>query len=162
MGTNYYRIPSVSAIEQRKRMLQSRILTMPTTPSLIERGFKYLDDPEDELFSMNPWDEFMQDMSVHLGKRSAGWKFCWNFHDNRYYQDRASLLAFIRSGRVVDEYGIEVPVEEFITMALEWGQPDGRVVDEEYIKQYHADSLFGERHDLEIDGLRVSRSTEFS
>jgi hypothetical protein len=73
-----------------------------------------------------------------------GWKFCWNFHKEKYYKDKESLLNFIRSGRVMDEYGEEMNVEEFITMALEWGQPNGLVADKE------------------VDGLRVSSSTEFS
>jgi hypothetical protein len=79
-----------------------------------------------------------------------GWKFCWNFHDNRYYKDKESLLEFICSGRVVDEYGEECDVEEFITMALEWGQPDGLPAD---VESYY---------DKEIDGLWVSSSIAFS
>jgi hypothetical protein len=162
MGTNYYRIPKVSEIEQRKVKLQSRIQTMPITPSFIERDFRFIDDPNDEWCKLSPWDEFIEGTNIHLGKRSGGWKFCWNFHNNQYYTDKESLLEFIRSGRVVNEYGDELDVEEFITMALEWGRPNGLTADAEYFNttEHHAWMSNTEAyHDREIDGLRVSAST---
>jgi hypothetical protein len=164
MGTNYYRIPTESEIETRKEQLLARVHDMPVTPSFIENDFRFIDNPNDEWSSLSPWDEFVEGTSIHLGKRSSGWRFCWNFHDNRYYQDRASLLAFVRSGRVVDEYGTEWPVEEFIAMALEWGQPDGLTADAEYFdKNPHPwMSNPSAYHDRDVDGLRVSSSTEFS
>ena len=67
---------------------------------------------------------------------------------------------------MVDEYGEEQDVEEFITMALEWGQPNGLIVNEIYrIKQRAkgVGSFFDkpEYDDLIIDGLRVSSSNDF-
>jgi hypothetical protein len=95
-----------------------------------------------------------------------GWKFCWNFHENKYYSNKEELLEFIRGGRVVDEYGEEQEVEEFISMALEWGQPDGLVVNEEYELEEQKKGrriFYGEKYwDRIVDGLRVSSSTEFS
>ena len=165
MGTNYYRIPKASEVEKKKLLLESRIRKMPITPSSIERGFRYIDNPTDEWSSLSPWDEFIEGTSIHLGKRSGGWKFCWNFHNNQYYKDKESLLKFIRSGRVVDEYGDEMDREEFITMALEWGQPNGLVADKEYFDSTNHHSWMSnpsDYFDKEIDGLRVSSSTEFS
>ena len=52
-------------------------------------------------------------------------------------------------------------VEEFITMALEWGQPDGhdaKSYRREHPRQYHYDF---EREEEYIDGLRVSPHTDF-
>ena len=146
MGTNYYRIP---------------------TASEVERGFRYIETDSDlpYLDIANPWDEFIEGTSIHLGKRSGGWKFCWNFHKEKYYKDKESLLNFIRSGRVVDEYGEEMNVEEFITMALEWGQPNGLVADKEYFDRtahHRWMSNPSDYYDKEVDGLRVSSSTEFS
>jgi hypothetical protein len=69
---------------------------------------------------------------------------------------------------VVDEYGEEMDVEEFIKMSLEWGEPDGLVVNEEYRKKERMNGrgtfwLDNNKYDdLIIDGLRVSTSTEFS
>ena len=165
MGTNYYRIPKASEVEKKKLLLESRIRKMPITPSSIEQGFRYIDNSKDEWSSLSPWDEFIEGTSIHLGKRSGGWKFCWNFHKEKYYKDKESLLNFIRSGRVVDEYGTEMKVEEFITMALEWGQPNGLVADEKYFNSTEHHSWMSnpsDYYDKEIDGLRVSSSTEFS
>ena len=54
--------------------------------------------------------------------------------------------------------------EEFIQMALSWGQEDGWDI-ETYYKEHpdHRMSFFSnEKHEEYIDGLRVSPSTEFS
>ena len=162
MGTNYYRIPTEQEIEERRARLQKNISEMEMTPSSIGYGFKF--EKQDSWETETPWDVFIEGTSVHLGKRSSGWKFCWNFHNNKYYKDKKSLLKFIRTGRVVDEYGEEWDVEEFITMALEWGQPDGLVADKEYFDKnpHHWMSNPSDYYDKEIDGLRVSSSTEFS
>ena len=67
---------------------------------------------------------------------------------------------------IVDEYGDEQDVEEFITMALEWGEPDGLVVNEEYRRKERTNGMGSffdkpEYDDKIIDGLRVSSSTDF-
>jgi hypothetical protein len=109
---------------------------------------------------------FIDGTNIHLGKRSSGWKFCWNFHKDKYYTNKEELLSFIRSGRVVDEYGAEWNVEDFITMSLEWGEPDGWVVNEEYRKEQRSKGVGTyfdkpEYDDRIVDGLRVSSSTDF-
>ena len=165
MGTNYYRIPKASEVEQRKQKLQSRIRTMPISASAVEREFRFLDDPDDEWSRMNPWDEFVQDTNIHLGKRSMGWKFCWNFHENKYYSNKEELIAFVLNGRVVDEYGEEQDPQKFLDMAFAWGEPDGLVADKEYFdKTEHHRWMSNpeDYYDHEVDGLRVSSSTEFS
>jgi len=165
MGTNYYRIPTVEEMENKKTKLIRSVTNLDISPSNIECGFRVPID--DQWGSESPWDTFIDGTNIHLGKRSSGWKFCWNFHDNKYYSNKEELLKFIRDGRVVDEYGEELDVNEFIVMALNWGEPDGLVVDKEYRKQqrikghgsFWTDS---EKYDdLIIDGLRVSTSTDF-
>ena len=165
MGTNYYRIPTHEEMDTRKQTLIGFITDLELSPENIEGGFKLI-SPRKEWEWFSPWDMFLEDTNIHLGKRSAGWKFCWNFHKDKHYHDKESLLEFIRSGRVVDEYGDEWNVEEFITMALEWGEPDGLVVNEIYRIQQRvkgAGSFFDkpEYDDLIIDGLRISSSTDF-
>ena len=165
MGTNYYRIPKSSEVVTRYQQLIMDLGEMDLwSPSDAKNGFRTIRVTEYE--NMSPWQRFSGDLSVHLGKRSSGWKFCWNFNGNRFYSNKSELLKFIRSGRVVDEYGSEIAQEEFIQMALEWGQPDGAVLNEEYENQRrekNPDSfIWGPKYyDLEIDGLRVSRSTDF-
>jgi hypothetical protein len=164
MGTNYYRIPTQSEMETRKAKLIKDIADLDISPSNIETEFRQY-NYEDFWDSESVWDEFVEGTNIHLGKRSGGWKFCWNFHKDKYYKDKESLLNFIRTGRVVDEYGEEVDVEEFITMALEWGQPNGLVADKEYFDRTEHHSWMSNPsayYDKIIDGLRVSSSTEFS
>ena len=165
MGTNYYRIPTAGEMQDRRRDLILQVTDMELTPSNVERQFRVNGEGWD---LESPWDSFLKDTCVHLGKRSGGWKFCWNFHDKKYYSNKEQLLKFIRSGRVVDEYGEEHTPEDFIEMALNWGQPHGLVLNEEYRRKERAKGhgwfwLDSEKHDdLIIDGLRVSTSTEFS
>jgi len=166
MGTCYYRIPQASEMDERKLKLMLDVSDLDLTPNNIERNFCL--PKEDSFECESVWDVFLEGINIHLGKRSFGWKFCWNFHNNKYYSNKEELLSFIRSGRVVDEYGDEMGVEEFITMSLEWGEPDGLVVNEEYRKKERMNGrgtfwLDNNKYDdLIIDGLRVSTSTEFS
>jgi len=165
MGTNFYRIPKEDEIDKRYKKFKNRLKEMDiTNPSLIEDGYRFIDNPEDEWSRLSPWDEFTEGTSIHLGKRSSGWKFCWNFHNGKYYNTKEELLDFIRKGRVVDEYGSPMEVEEFIEMSLNWGQPDGMVADKEYFDKHERLSWFNseDHYDKEIDGLRISSSTEFS
>ena len=165
MGTNFYRIPKSKEVMERHQKLHNRVQRLDWFDvGQLSCNFRTIENPEDEWSPLNPWDEFMDNMQIHLGKRSMGWKFCWNFHDNKYYSNKKELLKFIRSGRVLDEYGQLIDTEEFIEMALEWGEPDGLVADKEYFDKHERHSyLNSERYyDRVIDGLRVSSSTEFS
>ena len=159
MGTNYYRIPTAKEVEGRRNKLMSEIRKMDMDPSSVENKFS---KPQEDSFDwISPWDSFTEGMSIHLGKRSMGWKFCWNFHENKYYSNKEELLEFIRGGRVVNEYGEEQEVEEFMEMSLEWGQPDGLIVNGEYEKRRGI--FYGEKYwDNIVDGLRVSSSIYFS
>lgn len=165
MGTNYYRIPQADEMDERKFKLLDKITNLDLSPSNINCEFGESVDYEWD--RVNPWQIFVNETNIHLGKRSSGWKFLWNFHKDKYYSNKDELFAFIRSGRIVDEYGEEENVEDFITMALEWGQPDGWVVDREYRKKQRSKgggSFFDDEKydDRVIDGLRVCHSTDFS
>lgn len=167
MGTNYYRIPTAEEVEERKAKLIARVQELDLSPANIERYFTTIENPKSSWDYYSPWSEFTEDLNIHLGKRSGGWKFCWNFHKDSYYSNKEELLAFIQSGRVVDEYGEEWDPEEFIKMALDWGQPDGWVHNEAYEREMQKTTgrpfFWGPNYwDREVDGLRVSQSTEFS
>jgi hypothetical protein len=161
MGTNYYRIPSVEEMEKRKQELIDNINSLDISPSSIERKFATI-QKENDWGNYSIWDLFTDGTNIHLGKRSSGWKFLWNFNDKKFYSNKEELLNFIRIGRVIDEYGNEMDVEDFITMALEWGQPDGydlKRYRQEHPRQYHYDFEVKEEY---IDELRVSPNNEFS
>lgn len=160
MGTNFYRLPKYKEVQTRKEKLIDRIQELDITNlHVIENGFKTIEG-ESEWNSITPWEEFMEGMSVHLGKRSGGWKFTWNFHDNKFYSNKEELFAFIRSGCVVDEYGTEMSPDDFIDMALKWGQPDG-LDNQTYYKQNPHLHYSSSNDDRYVDGLRVSSATVF-
>ena len=163
MGTNYIRIPTAEEMEAKRKRLEKTVKDLIMEPSLISREFQIT--KEDSWESESPWDEFLDGTNVHLGKRSSGWKFCWNFNDNKYYSNKKELIKFVLSGRVVDEYGEEIDPQEFLDMAFAWGEPDGMVADEEYFNTTNHHSWMSNPaayYDKIIDGLRVSSSTEFS
>jgi len=147
MGTNYRRIPKISDMVSKSQKLTLRLQEMNLyDASMTYNGFNFI--KTDGLNSNSPWDEFTDGMSVHIGKRSGGWKFSWNFHNGKFYTNKKELFDFIRSGRIVNEYGEQIPTEEFIHMAIGWC----------------VDGLDGieEGYEKEVDGLSVSTSTDFS
>lgn len=162
MGTNYYRVLKIEEMVKRRNVLLEKIKQLPLSPSDIEMRFRTVGSDAEYLWECSsPWEDFIEGSSVHLGKRSWGWKFMWNFHNNKYYSDKKSLLYFIRGGRVFDEYGDEMDPDEFIRMALEWGQPDGWDT-ETYYKVNPRGYDFSRFYDRYVDGLRISSSTDFS
>ena len=164
MGTNYYRIPTQSEMETRKSKLIKDIADLDISPSNIETEFRQYKS-EYSWDSESVWDRFIEGTSIHLGKRSSGWKFCWNFHKDKYYSNKEELIQFILSGRVVDEYGEQIDSQEFLDMAFAWGEPDGLVADKEYFDSTNHHSWMSnpsDYYDKEVDGLRVSSSTQFS
>jgi hypothetical protein len=165
MGTNYYKIPTAEEMENRKEKLIKQVSELDLSIKNFETGFGV--QIENSWACETPWDVFINGSCIHLGKRSGGWKFCWNFHEKKYYTDKEELLEFIRSGRVVNEYGDEMNVDEFIEMALNWGEPDGHTFNDAYIQKERLKGVGAfwddpRYYDLEIDGLRVSTSTDFS
>ena len=164
MGTNYYRIPTQSEMETRKSKLIKDIADLDISPSNIETEFRQYKS-EYSWDSESVWDRFIEGTSIHLGKRSSGWKFCWNFHKDKYYSNKEELIQFVLSGRVVDEYGEQIDSQEFLDMAFAWGEPDGLVADKEYFDSTNHHSWMSnpsDYYDKEVDGLRVSSSTQFS
>jgi hypothetical protein len=162
MGTNFYRIPTEAEIKERHERLTKRIAEMDLSVRAVSQGFS-IDNP-DGWDRVSPWDEFTQETEIHLGKRSMGWKFTWNFHKDKYYSDKASLEEFVRSGRVIDEYGQEISADEFLEMAYTWC-PDGWDTQTYYEENpSHRAHWFDPKHyyDTYVDGLRVSSSTDFS
>jgi len=167
MGTNFYRVPTEAEMLERKKRLEERISKLEMSATLVANGFRVVETNGNPWENIDPWHEFEKEACIHLGKRSGGWKFLWNFNDNRFYTNKEELLDYIRNGRVVDEYGTEQNVEEFIEMALNWCAEDGLVFDEAYEKKQLEEDpnrhVWGPSHyDLEIDGLRVCRVTDFS
>jgi hypothetical protein len=147
---------------KREQKMRMRLEAMDViNPGDISRGFRTISVGEWDEISL--WYEFLEGTNIHLGKRSGGWKFIWNWNNGKYYKTKEELFEFIRDGRVVDEYGQQIDVEEFITMALDWGKEDGW--DSETYYKEHPERITpwsSEKHEEYIDGLRVSTCTDFS
>lgn len=119
MSNNYYRIPMGYDMIKREQKLRVRIDQMDSlNPDQITNGFCPVSS--EGLRILSPWDEFLYGTNVHIGKRSSGWKFLWNWNNGEYYKTKEELFDFIRSGRVVNEYGKLINQEQFIQMALDW------------------------------------------
>jgi len=163
MGTNYYRIPLEEEVENKKFELEEAVREMSITPSSIGGGFDTSGETSWDIHT--PWDKFIENINVHIGNRSSGWKFVWNFQDNIYFSNKKELLIFLRAGRIIDEYNEEIDTEEFIKMALDWGEPDGFIYNQDYVNNIEGSNFYSESNkanfDLEIDGLRVSVSKDF-
>ena len=91
MGTNFYRIPSVKDMEVKKNLLLTRIRQINLTAESIFKRFS-IDKNSNTLEYVTPWDEFIDGVEIHLGKRSMGWKFLWNFHDKKYYTNKGQRI----------------------------------------------------------------------
>jgi hypothetical protein len=157
MGTNYYRIPTDAEMQSRKEKLIQSVKNLDLSPDSVERRFG--NQKPDSIYRITAWDEFTEGTRIHLGKRSSGWKFLWNFNSGEYYKTGEELFKFIRSGRVVNEYGEEINQEEFIEMALNW---DGIDLIEYYKQNPSRRAYSFDSEEIYIDGLRVSNSVEFS
>jgi hypothetical protein len=147
---------------RREQKMRMRLDAMDViNPGDISRGFRSIEVGDWDSISL--WDEFLEGTNIHLGKRSGGWKFIWNWNSGKYYKTKEELFKFIRDGRVVDEYGEQIDVEEFITMALDWGKEDGWDI-ETYYKDHpeHQMPIGRDVYEEYIDGLRVSTSVDFS
>jgi hypothetical protein len=158
MGTNYYRIPSAHELQERKSKLLTRVVNELDMPTIHLHLNPYCS---------NMWDEFTRAAYVHLGKASVGWRFLWNFHDCKYYHDKASLIEFIQAGTIIDEYGRVYTTKEFIDMTTSW-YPDGHIFNQQYVdemRKSNPGTYYGyssDRFDVIQDGLVICSSTEFS
>lgn len=90
MGTNFYLRKKLSDKEKAKL-------------------YSYIDNED--------WDSLKESIpeKIHIGKRSAGWKFLWNANKFKYFKpNKKSLMEFLKSGQIINEYGEEFTFDQFI------------------------------------------------
>lgn len=152
MGTNfYYKIP----LKKRdKEVLHGMIDNLP------ECGFNEINEKLAEL---------EQETNIHLGKRSYGWQFLWDYHNGKFYKaSLKSIKEFIRynNGWIEDEYGQTFTMEEFFNDEI----GDRLYLDEnhcdayQYHKNHPEEPLHYNIHEHEFqseDGLRFSYDENF-
>lgn len=97
MGTNFY-IKKYMTPEQKKEVIE-----------------KINNDQYDEVR-----DIIAEVNDIHIGKRSCGWKFLWDANDFKYFEPtKESLIRWLKSGQIIDEYGQEYNFDEFWNDALD-------------------------------------------
>ena len=151
MGTNFYAriIPSKSRKEKLKKMID-------------ENCFDDIKDEIADIYNLSDqWNE--NHGKIHLGKRSAGWKFLFNPNYERYYPlTKEGLLKFLKRDDVIihteyfsfrenDEYSkyeyVDDPdsyhgknylwtAEQFMNMATNWGYNDPTAWDGKSYEKY--------------------------
>lgn len=76
-------------------------------------------DKKDRIIKLIEEDEYEKAKEeipdpIHIGKRSAGWKFLWNAHEFEYFSPtKESLIEWLNSGDIVDEYGEKFTFDQF-------------------------------------------------
>lgn len=92
---------------------------------------------------------------VHLGKRSYGWQFLWDFHNGRYFKaNLESIKKYLKDKIIFDEYGEVFSLDQFLNeeIADYLYNTDGKLYDGvESLPSYYFIS----------DGLRFSKSEDF-
>ena len=155
MGTNYYAriIPSKERKENLKKLID-------------EDKFGEIQDEVNQMYGSAT--KYNNGAEIHLGKRSAGWKFLFNPNFEKYYPlTKEGLMNFLKRDDVIiySEYfaynnGVyeytDDPddvhkdkeylwtAEQFMDMALNWNKDDGLTGKEyeegEYAKKYELGS----------------------
>lgn len=148
MGTNfYYKIPL------KKREIQ-------------EFKDAITEDPDfDKLESLIA---FYSPRKIHLGKRSAGWQFLWDYHQGKYYEaSLKSIREFLetKGGYIVNEYGEKFSTDQFFKEIEDWLYLDQSHYN--LVTYYEANSeipykVNPAKHEFESDGLRFSKDSDFS
>lgn len=111
MGTNFYiKIP----IKARSNVLQFAEKLIDLLKS--NKANKY--NVADLCYEIQ---ESFKDQYIHLGKRSAGWAFCWDLNEMKFYEPTLeSIRKFIDDNNaiIVDEYGEKFNWDQFINDEL--------------------------------------------
>lgn len=96
---------------------------------------------------------------IHLGKRSYGWQFLWDYHDGKYFNSNLdSIKEFLSQDNIIiyDEYENFYEVEQLFNDELSNCL---------YKDAMHDDGMDGEYSEYYFkseDGLRFSKFEDFS
>jgi hypothetical protein len=149
MGTNfYYKIPL------SKREIQDLKDSITEDPSL---------STFEDLAAI-----YTDKKVIHLGKRSYGWQFLWNYNDGDFYKDNLeSIIKFLKEegGWIENEYGDKFNVEQFFNEIQDCLYKDENHCDAISYHLKHPEEPCYEdpsKHEYQSSGLRFSRHSEFS
>ena len=152
MGTNFY----CRKIDRKHRKMFSKDLS-----ALNEHISLNIDNPEiNFLEEVNKFilDYYNLEKEIHLGKRSYGWQFLWDYHNGKYFNpDLNSIKKFLSQDDIIiyDEYKNFYEVEQLFNDELASCL---------YKDAMHDDGMDGEYSEYYFkseDGLRFSKFEDF-
>lgn len=152
MGTNFY----CRKIDRKHRKMFSKDLS-----ALNEHILLNIDNPEVNL--LEEVNRFISDYrdfekEIHLGKRSYGWQFLWDYHDGKYFNSNLdSIKEFLSQDGIIiyDEYENFYEVEQLFNDELSNCL---------YNDAMHDDGMNGKYSEYYFkseDGLRFSKFEDF-
>lgn len=145
MGTNFY-YKQRFTMKQRSELLK-RLRGIAQTSPEIDLKNHLINEITDSIPEI-----------IHLGKRSAGWQFLWDYHNGKYYEaNLESIKAFVSNpdGDIYDEYGQQFTADELFNKELKGWLYEGKG---------HRSGLEGkyrERYFKSEDGLRFTIDEDF-
>ena len=153
MGTNFY----CRKIDRKYRKMFSKDLS-----ALNEYILLNINNPKINL--LEEVNKFISDYcdfekEIHLGKRSYGWQFLWEYHNGKYFNPNLdSIKEFLSQDDIIiyDEYENFYEVEQLFNDELS---------DCLYKDAIHDDGMGGEYSKYFFkseDGLRFSKFEDFS
>lgn len=107
------------------------------------------------------WDNEDLEQEIHLGKRSAGWQFLWDYHNGIYFKPTLeSIKEFLSQDNMViyDEYGEVFTLEQFINEEV----GPSLYCDENHSNGSDNESINWDEYYFTNDGLRFSKFEDFS
>lgn len=114
MGTNFYAVlPLKEKTKKSCNKLLNKIVNTfkNATSNNIDEVEAQVDDLKEQL------DKLSKETKIHLGKRSAGWSFCWDANELKYYKPSLkSIHKWITNNNatIQNECGENFTWEEFI------------------------------------------------
>lgn len=151
MGTNFYCKRPVSK-ENRKK--------------IVEQINHLIKEVENENNNVNLQDIFLAyrenidtllPEQIHLGKRSYGWQFLWDYHNGKYYDENLeSIKIFLEDKIIYDENDEVFSLDDFLNDELGGClyNKDGKLDDGMNSEYSHEFFL--------SDGLRFAKFEDFS
>ena len=136
MGTNYYlrRIPTKEEIAQCHKLVD-------------EQKFEYIDIVNNK--NGAPYLETVLEKiteKIHIGKKSIGWRFLFQIHNDLYGKSIQSCIDFLKRQtetgmwRFIDEYGEEISIDDFESMVR--NSLDQMTI-EDYYRKYPEEKRWG-------------------
>lgn len=151
MGTNfYYKVP----LKKRDK----------------ENLHKMIDELPNDLYDIKAkLDELEKSHYIHLGKRSYGWQFLWDYHKGKFYEPTLkSIINYLHKheGIIENEYGEIFTIEEFFGDEIEdcLLNDDKHCNARQYYQKHPEEPLHYniDNHEFMSDGLRFSKDEDFS